>query len=84
MGGRREPASSRGIDVRWSRPCNVEDPDRPMVAALIASVIAFQLNTTMLIPAIHTINEEFGLGAIATMSTYFSLAGAVSSVVHIR
>ncbi len=55
-----------------------------MVAALIASVIAFQLNTTMLIPAIHTINEEFGLGAFATMSTYFSLAGAVSSVVHIR
>ena len=55
-----------------------------MVAALIASVIAFQLNTTMLIPAIHTINEEFGLGAFATMSTYFSLAGAVSSVVLIR
>ena len=58
MGDRREPASSRGIDVRWSRPCNVEEPDRLMVAALIASVIAFQLNATMLIPAIRTINES--------------------------
>ena len=29
-----------------------------MVAALIASVIAFQLNATMLIPAIRTINES--------------------------
>ena len=55
-----------------------------MVAALIVSVVAFQLNTTMLIPAIHTINEQFGRGAFATMSTYFSLAGAVSSVVLIR
>lgn len=33
-----------------------------MVAALIASVIAFQLNATMLIPAIRTINEELGRG----------------------
>ena len=55
-----------------------------MVTALIASVVAFQLNTTMLIPAIHTINEQFGRGAFATMSTYFALAGAVSSVVLIR
>ncbi|AGB25034.1 arabinose efflux permease family protein [Mycobacterium sp. JS623] len=55
-----------------------------MVSALIVSVVAFQLNTTMLIPAIHTINEEFGGDAFATMSTYFSLAGAVSSVVLIR
>ena len=55
-----------------------------MVSALIVSVIAFQLNTTMLIPAIHTINEEFGRGAFATMATYFSLSGAVSSVVLIR
>ena len=38
----------------------------------------------MVAALIHTINEEFGLGAFATMSTYFSLAGAVSSVVHIR
>ena len=55
-----------------------------MVAALIASVIAFQLNATMLIPAIHTIDEDFGRGAFAATSTYFSLAGAVSSVVLIR
>jgi predicted MFS family arabinose efflux permease len=55
-----------------------------MVSALVVAVVAFQLNTTMLIPAIHTINEEFGHGAFATMSTYFSLAGAVSSVVLIR
>src|SRR3569833_1292008 len=55
-----------------------------MVAALVVSVIAFQGNTTMLIPAIHTINTEFGRGAFATMSTYFSLAGAVSSVVLLR
>ncbi len=55
-----------------------------MVAALVVSVIAFQLNTTMLIPAIHTINDDFGATAYATMSTYFSLAAAVSSVVLIR
>ena len=55
-----------------------------MVAALIASVIAFQLNATMLIPAIHTIDEDFGRGAFAATSTYFSPAGAVSSVVLIR
>jgi predicted MFS family arabinose efflux permease len=55
-----------------------------MVSALIVSVVAFQLNTTMLIPAIHTINEDFGRDAFATMATYFSLAGAVSSVVLIR
>src|SRR6478736_2162626 len=30
----------------------------PMVAALMASVIAFQLNATRLIPAIRTINES--------------------------
>jgi predicted MFS family arabinose efflux permease len=55
-----------------------------MVSALVVSVVAFQLNTTMLIPAIHAINDEFGRGAFATMSTYFSLSGAVSSVVLIR
>jgi len=55
-----------------------------MVSALIVSVVAFQLNTTMLIPAIHAINEDLGHGAFATMATYFSLAGAVSSVVLIR
>jgi predicted MFS family arabinose efflux permease len=55
-----------------------------MVAALVLTVIAFQMNTTMLIPAIHAINEDFGPTAYATMSTFFSLAAAVSSVVMIR
>jgi predicted MFS family arabinose efflux permease len=55
-----------------------------MVAALVATVIAFQVNTTMLIPAIRAINADFGPTAYATMSTYFSLAAAVASVVLIR
>jgi len=44
-----------------------------MVAALVASVISFQLNATMLAPAIRDINTELGPGAYASMSTYFYL-----------
>ena len=32
----------------------------------------------MVAALIHTINEEFGLFTFATMSTYFSIAGAVA------
>jgi MFS family permease len=55
-----------------------------MVAAATVAVIAFQLNTTMLIPAIHTINTEFGRGSYATMSVYFALAGVIASVTLLR
>jgi predicted MFS family arabinose efflux permease len=55
-----------------------------MVAALVASVISFQLNATMLAPAIRDINTELGPGAYAQMSTYFYLSGAIANVVFIR
>jgi predicted MFS family arabinose efflux permease len=55
-----------------------------MVAALVLSVISFQLNATMLGPAFYDIERELGKGAFASMSTYFYLAGAVANVVLIR
>jgi predicted MFS family arabinose efflux permease len=55
-----------------------------MVAALVVSVISFQMNGTMLTPAIHAINTEFGDTAYGSMSTFFALAGAVSCIALIR
>jgi predicted MFS family arabinose efflux permease len=55
-----------------------------MVAALVLSVISFQLNATMLGPAFYDIEHELGKGAFGSMSTYFYLAGAVANVVLIR
>ena len=55
-----------------------------MVAALVASVISFQLNATMLGPAIRDINTELGPEAFASMSNYFYLSGAIANVVFIR
>jgi len=55
-----------------------------MVAALVVSVISFQMNGTMLTPAIHAINEEFGDNAYGSISTFFALAGAVSCIVLIH
>jgi len=55
-----------------------------MVAALVTSVISFQLNATMLGPAIRDINTELGPDAFAAMSNYFYLAGAIANVIFIR
>jgi MFS family permease len=55
-----------------------------MVAALVTSVISFQLNATMLGPAIRNINTELGPDAFAAMSNYFYLAGAIANVIFIR
>src|SRR5690349_11512758 len=55
-----------------------------MVAALVVSVISFQMNGTMLTPAIHAINDEFGDAAYGTIATFFSLIGAVSCIALIR
>src|ERR1700752_3981979 len=55
-----------------------------LVAALVASVISFQLNATMLGPAIRDINTELGPGAFASMSNFFYLSGAIGNVVFIR
>jgi predicted MFS family arabinose efflux permease len=55
-----------------------------MVAALLVAVMSFQLNATMLSPAIHDIETELGDGSFAAMSTYFYLAGAVANVVLVR
>jgi MFS family permease len=51
---------------------------------LVASVISFQLNATMLGPAIRDINTELGPDAFASMSNYFYLSGAIANVVFIR
>jgi MFS family permease len=55
-----------------------------MVAALLVAVMSFQLNASMLAPAIRDIETELGDGAFAAMSTYFYLAGAVGNVVMVR
>lgn len=43
-----------------------------MVAALVASVISFQLNATMVAPAYRAITTEFGPDAFVAMSTGLS------------
>lgn len=55
-----------------------------MVMALMVSVASCMLNSSMLAPAIRDINADLGPHAYASMSAYFSLAGAVSTVVLIR
>ncbi|MBS1691778.1 MAG: MFS transporter [Actinobacteria bacterium] len=55
-----------------------------MVAALVASVVSFSLNSTMVGPAYRDINTALGPDAFVTMSTYFYLAGALANVVLIR
>src|SRR5690242_6615135 len=55
-----------------------------MVGALLVAVMSFQINATMLAPAIRDIETELGDGAFAAMSTYFYLAGAVGNVVLVR
>ena len=55
-----------------------------LVAALVASVISFQLNATMLGPAIRDINTELRPDAFASMSNFFYLSGAIANVVFIR
>ncbi|KLO32613.1 MFS transporter [Mycobacterium haemophilum] len=55
-----------------------------MVAALVTSVIAFQLNASMLAPAIGAINGAMGPNAYVAMSNFFFLAGAVACVVLVR
>ncbi|SEH62155.1 Major Facilitator Superfamily protein [Mycolicibacterium rutilum] len=55
-----------------------------LVAALLVAVMSFELNATMLAPAIRDIETQLGDGAFAAMSTYFYLAGAVGNVVLVR
>lgn len=55
-----------------------------MVSALALAVIAFQMNGTMLTPAIRAINEEFGPTAYGSMSTFFALSGAIACIALIR
>jgi len=57
---------------------------RFMVTALMVSVASCMLNASMLSPAIRDINAEFGPHGYASMSTYFHLAAAVSTVVLVR
>ena len=54
---------------------------QPTVATpLVASVISFQLNATMVAPALRTMTTELGPNAFVAMSTYFYPAGAIASV----
>lgn len=55
-----------------------------MVAALLAGVISFSLNATMVAPAYRDINAELGPGAFVAMSTAFYLSGAIANVVLLR
>lgn len=51
-----------------------------LVAALLVAVMSFELNATMLAPAIRDIETQLGDGAFAAMSTYFYLAGASATL----
>jgi predicted MFS family arabinose efflux permease len=55
-----------------------------MVLALMVAVASCMLNASMLSPAIRNINAEFGPHGYASMSTYFHLSSAISTVVLIR
>ena len=55
-----------------------------LVAALVSAVISFQLNASMLVPAIGALNEQFGDNAFTAMGNYFFLAGAIVSVIFAR
>lgn len=55
-----------------------------MVTALVTSVVSFQLNTSMLVPAIGSIESALGPGAYTHVANYFFLAGAIVSVVFTR
>ena len=55
-----------------------------LVAAVVTAVMSFQINASMLAPAIRDIEDDLGAGAFAAMSTYFYLAGAIGNVVLIR
>jgi predicted MFS family arabinose efflux permease len=57
---------------------------RLMVLALMVAVASCMLNASMLSPAIRAINAEFGPHGYASMSTYFHLSSAISTVVLIR
>lgn len=51
-----------------------------LVSALILGVVSFQLNASMLTPALPDIAESFGVGAgdVAPVSSMFFLAGAIT------
>ncbi len=55
-----------------------------LVAALLSSVISFQLNSSMLVPAIGEINKALGGNAYNSMGNYFFLSGAIISVICTR
>lgn len=55
-----------------------------MVTALVTSVVSFQLNSSMLVPAIGDIEATLGHGAYTDVANYFFLAGAIVSVVFTR
>lgn len=55
-----------------------------MVTALVISVVSFQLNSSMLVPAISSIEETLGAGSYTSVANYFFLAGAIVSVVFTR
>jgi len=55
-----------------------------MVTALVTSVISFQLNASMLVPAIGDLERSLGPGAFTNMANYFFLAGAIVSVAFTR
>lgn len=57
-----------------------------LVGALILGVVSFQLNSSMLTPALPNIAESFGVapGDVAPVSSYFFLAGAMTGPVIAR
>jgi predicted MFS family arabinose efflux permease len=57
-----------------------------LVGALILGVVSFQLNSSMLTPALPNIAESFGVGPgeVAPVSSFFFLAGAMTGPVIAR
>lgn len=78
------PAESDGITDSGAGPTLTKGKTVLLVAALVSAVVSFQLNASMLVPAIGAINEKLGDGAFTAMGNYFFLAGAIVSVIFAR
>ena len=88
------PLSDEGVTVQLSpAPAALDRPEPVrggrsvlLVATLILTVVAFQLNSSMISPALPDISKQLGapMDAVAQVSSLFFLAGAVGGIVLAR
>lgn len=88
------PLSDEGVTVQLSPAPAALDRPEPLrggrsvllVATLILTVVAFQLNSSMISPALPDISKQLGapMDAVSQVSSLFFLAGAVGGIVLAR